>query len=424
LEDITMSGQTLAPSDRAIKPAHIPDSLVYDFDMFTDPALLRAPHSRVTDLLKNAPPIFWTPRNGGRWVLLSYAANFDAARDVEIFSSEMMPQKYIQEMLALMPEGSPRIPQPFPINLDPPLHGKYRAPLQRAFSPKTIDAMRTDIRNLAVKLIEQVSAQGHCEFMHAIAEPLPVIVFLDMFGLPEERLAEYRTLIKKLMASADSSDGSALPYLIQIVQSIRGALLQRRDDRRDDLISLLWSTEIDGKPITLDDLENYGLLLFIAGLDTVMNGMGLGVCHLAQDQELQSKLRLHPELIPDAVEELLRRYSFVVPRRRIDKDTIFHGVEMKKDEVVLLFLPSADLDSAEFPDAEKVDLDREKKSHIVFNAGPHRCLGSHLARLEMNILYEELLSRLPPFKLDPTNKPVYHGGPVIGLDTLHLVWDE
>lgn len=419
-----MSEQPAAQSDLTTKPAHIPDSLVYDFDMFSDPALLRAPHARVADLLKNAPPIFWTPRNGGRWILLSHAANFDAARDVETFSSELMPQSFVQEMLAQMPAGSPRIPQPFPINLDPPLHGKYRLPLQRAFSPKTVEAMKTDIRNLAVRLIEQVSTQGHCEFMHSIAEPLPVTVFLKMFGLPEEQLAEYRALMKQLMSSLNSTSGQTLPYLIQIVQSIRDVVLQRRDDRRNDLISLLWDTEIDGKPITLDDIENYGLLLFIAGLDTVMNSMGLGVCHLAQDQALQSQLRKQPERIPDAVEELLRRYSFVVPRRRIGKDTVFRGVEMKKDELALLFLPAADLDSAEFPDAEKIDLNRDNKSHIVFNAGPHRCLGSHLARIELNILYEELLRRLPPFTLDSNNKPVYHGGPVIGLDSLHLVWGE
>jgi len=405
------------------RPSHIPASLVYDFDMFADPALLKNPHDRVADLLKNAPPIFWTPRHGGRWVLLSHEANFDAARDVETFSSEIMPQADIQQALALMPAGSPRIPQPFPINLDPPTHGKYRMPLQGVFSPKNIDKMKADIRALAATLIEQVVAQGHCEFMNSIAEPLPVIVFLKMFGMSDARLVEYRTLLKKLMSSLDSDAGEALPYLFQIVDSVREVILQRRDNPQKDLISLLWSTEIDGKPMTLDCMENYGVLLFIAGLDTVMNAMGLGVCHLAQDQELQSRLRKNPQRIPDAVEELLRRYSFVIPRRRVNRDTVFRGVEMKKNDMALLLLPAADLDSAAYADAEQVDINREKKSHIVFNAGPHRCLGSHLARAEIQILYEELLARLPTFRLNPNQRPVYHGGHVMGLDTLHLVWD-
>jgi len=408
----------------ATRPGHIPDSLVYDFDMFADPALLKNPHDRVIDLLKNAPPVFWTPRHGGRWVLLSHEANFEAARDVETFSSEIMPQEDIRRALAMMPAGSPRIPQPFPINLDPPEHGKYRLPLQRTFSPKTIDAMKTDIRTLAAKLIDQVVAQGHCEFMNTIAEPLPVIVFLKMFGMSEARLVEYRALLKKLMSSLDSDGGEALPCLLQIVDSIREEILQRRESPQNHLISLLWNTEIDGKPMTLDTMENYCVLLFIAGLDTVMNSMGLGVCHLAQDQELQARLRKNPALIPDAVEELLRRYSFVVPRRRINKDTVFRGVEMKKNEMALLLLPAADLDAGEHINAEQVNLDREKKSHIVFNAGPHRCLGSHLARAEIQILYEEMLARLPAFRLNPGKVPVYHGGHVMGLDTLHLVWDS
>jgi len=404
------------------RPGHVPASLVYDFDMFADPALLKNVHDRVADLSKNAPPIFWTPRYGGCWVLLSHEANFDAARDVGTFSSEIMPQADIQRALASMPAGSPRIPQPFPINLDPPMHGKYRMPLQGVFSPKNIDRMKTDIRALAAKLIDQIVAQGHCEFMNSIAEPLPVIVFLKMFGMSDTRLVEYRTLLKKLMSSLDSNTGEALVYLLQIVDSVREVILLRRDDRQNDLISLLWNTEIDGQPITLDSMENYCVLLFIAGLDTVMNAMGLGVCHLARDQELQSRLREHPELIPDAVEELLRRYSFVVPRRRVNKDIVFRGVEMKKNDMALLFLPAADLDSKAYVDAKRVDLNREKKSHIVFNAGPHRCLGSHLARAEIQILYEELLARLPAFRLNPDKKPVYHGGHVMGLDALHLVW--
>jgi len=354
-----MTEHAAAQSASTIKPAHVPDTLVYDFDMFADPALLKNLPLRISELLKTAPPIFWTPRHGGRWILLSHDANFDAARDVETFSSEIMPQADIRQALALMPAGSPRIPQPFPINLDPPEHSKYRMPLQGVFSPKNIDKMKTDIRALAAKLIDQVVAQGHCEFMNAIAEPLPVIVFLKMFGMSEERLVEYRTLLKKLMSSLDSDAGEALQYLFQIVDSVREVILLRRDNRQNDIISLLWNTEIDGKPMTLDSMENYCVLLFIAGLDTVMNAMGLGVCHLAQDQELQSRLRRNPELIPDAVEELLRRYSFVVPRRRVNKDTVFRGIEMKKGDMALLFLPAADLDADEYTNAEQVDINRE-----------------------------------------------------------------
>jgi cytochrome P450 len=230
-------------------------------------------------------------------------------------------------------------------------------------------------------------------------------------------------MVKNLLSSIDKGDAETIPQIIGIVDSLRDSLLDRRSNLQDDLISQLWKAEIDGAPTSLEDMENYGLLLFIAGLDTVMKAMGWGVLHIARDQALQTQLRENRDLIPDAVEELLRRYSFVAPRRRIARDAVFQGVAMKRGDTALLFLPAADLDSQEFPNAEKFDLNREKKSHLVFNAGPHRCVGSHLARIELQILYEELLARLPQFRLDPDRSPTYHGGHIIGLHTLHLMWD-
>jgi cytochrome P450 len=205
---------------------------------------------------------------------------------------------------------------------------------------------------------------------------------------------------------------------------MRDTILERRDNPRDDIISMLWQVEIDGKPTTLEDQQNYGVLLFIAGLDTVMQGIGHGVRHLAQDLALQAELRANPALVADATEELLRRYTFTVPPRRVNRDMVFHNVTMKKDERAMLFLPGADLDSKEFPDAGHFDVRREGKAHIAFNAGPHRCLGSHLARVELNIVYEELLKRLPPFRLDPQRPPTFKGGHVIGVEELYLVWDK
>lgn len=206
-----------------------------------------------------------------------------------------------------------------------------------------------------------------------------------------------------------------------VADAMRDVIEARRDDPKDDLISAMWRMQVDGEPTTINDMENYCILLFIAGLDTVMNGMGHGIRHLAQDLPLQNRLRENPALIGDAVEELLRRYTFTVPPRRVAKDTVFQGVEMKAGERLFLFLPGADLDPSEFPEPDKVDIERQQV-HIAFNAGPHRCLGSHLARIELQIAYEQMLSRLPEFRIDPAHKPTFHGGNVIGVDTLHLVW--
>lgn len=406
------------------KPAHVPDALVYDFDYFHDPALVANPHERIAELVRNAPPIFWNPRHGGAWMLMSHFANFNASRDWETFTNQVIPPAQIQAMMASLPPGMPHIPSAVPINLDPPDHTKYRVPLQAAFSPKAMSALQDSIRALACQLIDKVAKRGSCEFMSEIAEPLPVQVFLKMMGLPLERQAEYRKLVREHLGSADAGVAESIRKLQRVAAVMHDTFIERRDNPKDDLISLLWKIEIDGKPTTMDDMENYGVLLFIAGLDTVMNGMGFGIRHLAQDPAAQSRLRNDRSLIPDGLEELLRRYSFTVPPRRVARDVLFEGVQMKENDRVVLFLPAADLDPKEFPEPERFDLDRENKVHIAFNSGPHRCLGSHLARVELRILYEEMLSRLPEFRLDPAHPPRFHGGHVIGVDSLNLLWDS
>lgn len=413
---------TLSPA--VPKPDHIPDAAVYDFDMFQDPAYLKNPHGRILEMLQKAPPVFWTPRNGGHWMLCSHSAVFQASRDPETFSSEIVPRAQIAAMMANRPAGSPHIPQPLPITVDPPEHAVYRAPLNAAFSPKAMMALKADIRALAADLIEAMKPKGHANFLDDVAEPLPVQVFLKMFGLPVDRQREYRDLVKEHMESIKNPDPSAIvKRMLTLTAIMRETVLARKDDPRDDLISLLWQAGIGGKPTTLEDMENYCVVLFTAGLDTVVNGICLGVQHLATDLDLQRKLRSNPKLIPEAAEELLRRYTFTVPPRRVAKDVTFEGVPMRAGERAMLFLPAADLDAREYPKPDSYDLDRDNTVHIAFGTGPHRCLGSHLARIELQTVYEELLSRMPEFRLDPDKPVTYHGGHVVGPDAVWLTWD-
>jgi cytochrome P450 len=404
------------------RPDHVTDAVLYDFDMFHDPDYLADPHRRILEMMGTVPPVFWTPRNGGHWMLMSHAANFEASRDPETFSSEIVPRAQIKAMMAALPPGAPHIPQPVPINVDPPEHTQYRAPLQSAFSPKSMLALKDSIRALAAELIEKIKPQGAAEFMAEVAEPLPVQVFLKMFGLPLERQAEYRALVKQHLTAGQNDPREMARRLVQVAAIMRDTVIARRDNPQDDLISLLWQANIGGAQTTLEDMENYCVLLFLAGLDTVMNAIGHGVRHLAADHDLQAKLRANPKLVPEAAEELLRRYTFTVPPRRVTKDIDFHGAHLKANERVMLFLPAADLDAKEYPAPERYDLERENKVHVAFGTGPHRCLGSHLARIELQVVYEELLARLPVFSLDPAKSVRYHGGHVIGPEELWLVW--
>ena len=410
-----------ALSPLTTQPQHVSDSIVYDFDMFMDPALVRDPHERVRDLLQVAPPIFWTPRNGGHWVVTGFRENYDASRDTDTFSSDVMPIEDRSVLLAYVP-GATHVPLPTPINLDPPSHTIYRAPLQKAFSPKAMLSRKEEIRDLANSLIDAVLEKGHCDFIPDIAEPLPVQVFLKMMGLPLGKMAEFRVLVHEFLAPM-ASPLDPLVRMRNVADAMKAEIEARRTDPQDDLISLLWSSEIDGKPMTYELMEDFCVLLFIAGLDTVINGMGYGVRHLAQNPGLQAELRANPKLIVEAAEEMLRRYTFTVPSRRVAKDVEFAGVQMKSGDRLMLFLPGADLDAREFEDPANYDMKRENNVHIAFGVGPHRCLGSHLARIELQVIYEQMLARLPEFRLDENNPAKFHAGNIIAIDSLPIRWD-
>ena len=406
----------------APKPDHVPDALVYDFDMYFDPALVADAPARLLDIARNAPPIFWTPYDGGHWVIGHHDAVARAARNWEIFSSDHLTHSLH------MRAGEARVDlsdvvHPVPIMIDPPDHAKFRAPLNAVFSPKAMLALKDKIRALAARQIDKAMPKGGCEFMSEIAEPIPVQVFLEIFGLPLERQAEFRRIAKEHLSTEFGGLEDSQRKLREIVDVMRDTLLERRDNPRDDLISLLWQSTVEGIPLTLSDMQNYCVLLFIAGLDTVVNGMGHGVRHLAANPALQADLRANPKLITEAAEELLRRYTFLAVVRTVAKDAVFDGITMKRGETVKLGYPIADVDPAEFPDPERFDLKRENKAHFAFGAGPHRCLGSHLARIELQTLYEEMLVRLPTFRLAPGKAVTYRCGPVIGPRELHLVWN-
>jgi cytochrome P450 len=414
--------ESAADFTRATKPSHIADAVVYDFDSYRDAEFLQDAFGRAAQILAEAPPVFWTPRNGGHWMITRYDAVHKAARDWEKFSSMLEPPALVQAMRAALPPGTPPIPQALPANVDPPEHTKFRAPLNSAFSPKAMLALKDDIRGLAAQLIETIKPLGRCEFMSEIAEPLPVQMFMKLFGLPLERQREYRSIVKEIMGSPGFDPQERVRRTRMLIDAVHGPLVERQQAPRNDIISALWQIELDGQSMTMEIMESYCLSLFLAGLDTVMNAMGHGVRHLALDPELQAQVREHPKLIPATIEEMMRLYSIATPMRVVTQDTEFEGVTMLQGERVLLFLPAADLDPDVFPSPRQFDLKRESKAHMAFGGGPHRCLGAHLARIELQVFYEELLSRLPPFRLDPGPSIRYHGGIVIGLESLHLIW--
>lgn len=396
------------------RPGHIEARFVVDYDMFADPRYARAanPHAGLLELAEEAGcGIHWTPRNGGHWFINDYELVFQAARNPELFSSRAMT------VPPMPPELEPRL---IPLNLDPPEHGAYRLPLMRAFSPERVKSLEASIRAFAIELIEAVRAQGRCDFVHAIAEPLPIVVFMRLMGMDTARLTEFRGWITDMMSAEEGPRARCY----QNIHGMMSELIEARQRKReDDLISYLIDSEINGRAVTVEELHGYCLLLFAAGLDTVANAMAFSMRHLATDPKLQAQLRTRRELLPQSIEEFLRKYGVPCPPRTVSRDAEFGGAQLKAGERVVLLLPACNLDAKVFPHPERFDLGRDNKVHLTFNAGPHRCVGSHLARLELKILYEEWLARISTVSLDPAAAPEYRLGLSFACIKLPLVWN-
>ncbi len=400
-------------------PAHVPPELVYEYDNGRDPRLLEDPHARMRSLILEAPPIFFTPCNGGNWVVTRKKAIVDITMNPEVFSnafisaagghSDSGEHKDSQQGLPLLPVG-----------MDPPQHTAYRAPLNQPLAAKSVAGLEPAIRAMTNELIDKVLGAGRCDFLSDIAEPLPVTLFMKLAGMPTDRLTEFRHLATQ--ATSSTVDAATREGVFKRIAGILAEVIKSRQEKReDDLISRLLDANINGRNPTFQEMLGYSITLFLGGLETVVNALSFGVRHLARDQELQAKLRADTSLLPGAIEELLRLYGIAASMRQVMRDVVFHGVQFKQGDMVSLLVPAANYDDAAFPNPEQFIMGRTEQ-HMTFNTGPHRCVGLNLARLEMKVFYQEWLKRVPPFRLDPEKPPRFMGGFNLAISSLPLVW--
>jgi cytochrome P450 len=397
--------------DKADIPEHVPPDLVYAFDYINDEDLKTDPHARLAQVQGEAPPIFYTPCNGGHWIAQGCQELREMLRNTDSFSST--------EIAIPGMKGEPRR---IPLNIDPPDHTKYRRVLNLAFAPKAIMSLEPEIRERTAELISLVLDKGGCEFLEAIAEPLPVLLFLQLAGMPTERMKDFRSWVTTLFREAASAEKRA-EVSASILQAMTETIKKRIAKRESDIVSRLIDSEIDGREPTLEELQGYCVLLLIGGVDTVVNILSYGVRHLAQDLPLQRYLREHPERVADLVEEILRVYAITNPGRIVMKDTTYGGITFRKGDRVLMMMSGAGLDKRMYLDPAKVDLDRQDKAHVSFGGGPHRCAGSHLARLELRVFFDTFLKMMPEFRLDPDRPAKFHGGPAVHVNELNLLWN-
>jgi cytochrome P450 len=360
------------------------------------------------------------------WTLMRYDDVHAALRDPELFSSRSVLHVY-QGPKLIDPAEADAVRGMIPEELDPPEHTKYRQLLTPLFAPQVIETLEPMIRSWCVELIESFLAQGHCDLNRDFARQYPTMIFLRLMGLPKGGVGDFLDTVQDRIREATSmglsqQQSMSAAYIMAMSEYMNTVLDERRVERQNDISSYLLDLEVDGRPLDESELQQICTLLYAAGLDTVAGELGYMFLHLAQHPEHRRLVTEEPDRIPAFVEEALRVYSIVTTNRIVTRDAEFAGCPMKAGDRVLLSIPAADRDPLQFPDAATFDVDRTNNRHIAFAAGPHRCLGSHLARLEMQIAVEEWHRRIPEYSLADGAEITFHIGGVAGVDTLPLEW--
>jgi cytochrome P450 len=317
-----------------------------------------------------------------------------------------------------------------PLGIDPPEHVKYRKLLAPLFAPRHLDTLESDIRSRVNHFIDCFIDRGACDFTAEFAELFPSSVFLGMMGLDWEELDTLVEMRDGLLRPGDETmrpeERSAIQRATaQRVDAYFARILDERSaDDAGDILSLLIRAEADGERLTRDEALAICFVLLTAGLDTVTDSLTCFWAFLARSPQHRRRIVDDPEIIPDAVEELLR-WETPVPgvARWAREDATIGGEDVKAGHHVMVNLSAANLDPAEFPDPMTVDFDRDVNRHLAFGGGVHRCLGSHLARRELRIALEEWHRRIPEYTLSP-GYHVSYLPPLRFVPDLQLSWPK
>ncbi|MYS83253.1 cytochrome P450 [Embleya scabrispora] len=366
-----------APTTRDI---HLLDRDWYAGDPFADYAWLRE-HA----------PVYHSER-AGVWGLSRHADLAWAERNPELFSSA---------------KGSRPIgyPQPSMIDSDDPTHYRRRKLVSKGFTPRQIAAMEEHVRDIVTSLIDAMLAGGRgADLVRQFSAPLPMTLIGELLGVGAEHRDQLQHWADVMVMLSDGGELShkAGEAFTEYVAYTTQVIEDRRKTPSDDLIGILVGAEIDGEKLSFDELIGESLLLLVGGNETTRNVISGGIAALLANPEQLARLREDPALIPSAVEESLRWVSPVVNMaRHTTRDVELHGTVIPADSTVMMLYGAANRDAEVFAEPERFDAFRTPNPHIAFGTGPHFCLGSSLARLEIRVAFEELLRRLPDLRLAP-----------------------
>ena len=376
-----------------------------------DPSWLSDPYAIWRDL-RDTCPVAHTGRYRGVYFPTRYSDIREIAYDPQHFSSRRV----------VVREGDYRVNSP-PITSDPPDHRPLRMVLIPPFTPQAVARLESQTRSVCNELIDAFIDQRSCDGAVDYAQHIPVRIIAHMLGIPAADGDRFRGWVT--MALQDGITNQAI--LKQAEEEMSAYFAEqvklRRGQPGDDLVSfLIRSRQPNGEAFSDHQVLGALRLLLVAGSDTTWSAIGSAIWHLATVPADRERLVREPELIPTAIEELLRAYAPVTMAREIVDDVAVGGCPMKAGEMVLLSFPAANRDPHKFADADKVVIDRKENPHVAFGLGIHRCIGSNLARMEMRVAIEEWLRRIPAFQLDPDRPMTWSQGTVRGPRLLPIVF--
>lgn len=391
-------------------PPNVDPALLTDFDYMNPPGLEGGDIYRALGRLHDGPDMPWTPHHGGHWI---------ATRGEDI--------KWIQENWRIfssveksVPKG--RMPPMPPITLDPPDHSRYRAVFNPYFAKRMIEERyRPKSRDIIAGMIDALRPQGRCEFVSEFSFVAPLRIFWDFVDLPYDRREDFLGWGRGMSHGNDEQRMAAH----RAISTYLGDLLdQRLDQPGSDIFTGISQWRSNPRFKNREELVGMAALVFLGGQDTVAAQMGFAMLRLAERPELQQRLKDDPGIVPAAVEELLRRHGLSSTARLIVEDINHKGASLRKGDMIMVVNPLAGIDDRLYTDPFEVDFDRGPVHYNSLGNGPHKCVGQHLARLEMQVFLEEWAARMPIVRFDPDKPaPRTHAGAVIGVDHLHLAWD-
>jgi cytochrome P450 len=370
------------------------DYLSHEFGDDIHPALER---------LRARCPIAHSDAYGGYWILTRYDDVLTAAQNWETWSSEYGGG------VGIKPAGM--TVKAIPVHIDPPLHREYKRLINVWFTSAAVAPFEARTRELVTRLIDDFVDAGECDFQAAFAQPFPGLAFFELvLAAPPE---EAREVNHHAHTAANPGNPDTAKHWAALNDWIVEFVARRRKEpRRDDVVDAVLHAQIDGRPITEAEIVGIITLLILGGLDTTAGVLGANIIRFCEHPEIPELLRARPELVPAAVEELLRLDgSFIGIGRTARNDTELNGCPVATGEKAYLSWASANRDDAEFANPNDFDAERRRNRHVAFGAGPHRCAGSNLARLNLRVAIEELVARLDNMKLQiPSSEIRWHTG--------------